>query len=127
MTLSDRLYDKGSTRIRSNLRFRLPRVSSHALALGPDRSRPTGANVAAGTGNADAAITDLVGLSGSVMVTDLSAGMLDRARKRLARLSNGAFAIENGQALSFPEWRFDAVVCGMAIMPPGANGCSKNR
>jgi ubiquinone/menaquinone biosynthesis C-methylase UbiE len=45
------------------------------------------------------------------MVTDLSVGMLDEARKQLAGLANVSFAAENGQALSFSDSRFDAVVC----------------
>jgi ubiquinone/menaquinone biosynthesis C-methylase UbiE len=42
--------------------------------------------------------------------------MLDQARSRLEKLMNVDFALVDGQALTFPDESFDAVLCGMALM-----------
>jgi Methyltransferase domain len=42
--------------------------------------------------------------------------MLERARERLAGVSNSSFHIQNGQALSFQDQTFDAFICNMALM-----------
>ena len=42
--------------------------------------------------------------------------MLAKARERLGNLANVSFAIEDGQALTFPAESFDAVLCNMALM-----------
>jgi SAM-dependent methyltransferase len=51
-----------------------------------------------------------------VTAADLSRPMLEQARKRLEKVPNVSFAVEDGQALHFPDESFDAVVCGMALM-----------
>lgn len=84
-------------------------------------------DVATGTGIAAQAAAEIVGPSGQVVATDISAPILDQARGRLAGLPNVSFAIEDGAALSFPEGSFDAVLCGMGLMliPDPARGLSE--
>ena len=72
--------------------------------------------VATGTGIAAFAAADVVGKSGGIVATDLSPHMLDRARERLASFQNSSFSVEDGQALSFPDQSFDAVICNMGLM-----------
>src|SRR6478735_7690165 len=72
--------------------------------------------VATGTGIAAFATAGSVGKSGSIVATDISPHMLDRARERLASFPNASFSTEDGQALSFPDQSFDAVICNMGLM-----------
>ena len=55
--------------------------------------------------------------------------MLDRARERLGGSPNVAFAVEDGQDLSFPDESFDAVPCNMGLMyfPNPVRGLSEFR
>ena len=73
-------------------------------------------DVATGTGISAEAVLDAVGPSGSVLATDISPEMVEKARERLAQSHNAAVAVEDGQALSLPEARFDAVVCSLGLM-----------
>ena len=73
-------------------------------------------DVATGTGIAAEAAAEIVGPSGHVIATDISVPILDQARIRLAARANVSFAIEGGQALSFPKESFDAVLCSMGLM-----------
>ena len=73
-------------------------------------------DVATGTGVAAEAAVQVIGSSGSVLATDLSSAMLDRARERLSLIPNVSFSIEDGQSLSFPDGEFDAVLCAMGLM-----------
>ena len=81
-------------------------------------------DVASGTGISAEAALDAVGPSGSVLATDISQEMVEKARKRLSRSPNAAVAVEDGQALSFPEASFDAVICSLGLMffPEPARG-----
>lgn len=83
-------------------------------------------DVATGTGiSADAALA-VVGQSGSVLATDISQEMVERARQRLRWSPNAAVAVEDGQALTFPDASFDAVICSLGLMffPDPARGLS---
>ena len=73
-------------------------------------------DVAAGTGLAAEAALGIVGPSGSVLATDRSPEMVDKARRRLAGSPNAAVAVEDGQALGFPDVSFDAVLCSLGLM-----------
>ena len=81
-------------------------------------------DVATGTGISAEAALDAVGPSGSVLATDISREMVEKARKRLSRTPNAAVAVEDGQALTFPEASFDAVICSLGLMffPEPARG-----
>lgn len=114
--MSDKFYDTGAAGYDQICGFACLEFVPTLLKLAGIAAGQNVLDVAAGTGNADEAISELVGPSGSVMVTYISAGMLDEARKRLDGLSNVSFSLESGQALTFSDASFDAVVCSMAMM-----------
>src|SRR5215469_2159612 len=60
-------------------------------------------DVATGTGIAAEAALGVVGSAGSVVATDISPEMVEKASKRLASWPNGAVSVEDGQVLSFPD------------------------
>ena len=73
-------------------------------------------DIAAGTGIVSEAALGIVGPTGHVTAADLSPAMVNKARERLAKAKNASVAVENGQALSFSDESFDAVVCGFGLM-----------
>lgn len=74
-------------------------------------------DVATGTGIAAEAACSIVGAAGSVLATDMSPEMVDKARGRLVeQWANSAVAVEDGQALSFNDESFDAVLCSLELM-----------
>ncbi|MGE0714326.1 MAG: class I SAM-dependent methyltransferase [Alphaproteobacteria bacterium] len=73
-------------------------------------------DIAAGTGLASEAALRAVGPSGHVTVADLSPAMVERARSRFAEARNTSVMVEDGQALSFPDGSFDAVLCSLGLM-----------
>ena len=73
-------------------------------------------DIATGTGAAAEAALAIVGPTGCVVATDLSAAMLAQARERLDLRPNLCFAVADGQSLGFPDQRFDAVLCAMGLM-----------
>jgi ubiquinone/menaquinone biosynthesis C-methylase UbiE len=73
-------------------------------------------DVCTGTGISAHAALDAVGPSGSVLATDISREMIEKAQKRLSKSANAAVAVEDGQALSFAEASFDAVICSLGLM-----------
>jgi ubiquinone/menaquinone biosynthesis C-methylase UbiE len=73
-------------------------------------------DVACGTGIAAEAALGIVGSAGSVLATDMSPEMVEKARQRLGRWPNAEVAVEDGQALSFSDESFDAVLCSLGLM-----------
>ena len=73
-------------------------------------------DIATGTGLASEAALRVVGPSGHVTAADLSPAMVEKARDRLAQAKNTSVAVEDGQALSFLDESFDAVVCSLGLM-----------
>jgi len=73
-------------------------------------------DIAAGTGLAAEAALGVVGPEGHVTAADLSAAMVDKARTRLSNAKNVSVVLEDGQALSFSDRSFDAVVCSLGLM-----------
>jgi len=73
-------------------------------------------DIAAGTGLASDASLRVVGPSGHVTAADLSPAMVEKARGRLAQAKNASVSVEDGQALSFSDESFDAVVCSLGLM-----------
>src|SRR4051812_3271445 len=86
-------------------------------------------DVATGTGVAAELAAQAVGDSGHVVATDLFPAMLDKARERLGGLPYVSFVVEDGQALTFPDEGFDAVLCAMGLMlfPDPARGLAEFR
>lgn len=84
-------------------------------------------DIATGTGLVAEAALAAVGPAGHVTAADLSPAMLARARERLGGHANVSFAAEDGQALSFADGSFDAVLCGLGLMflPDPAQGLAE--
>jgi ubiquinone/menaquinone biosynthesis C-methylase UbiE len=73
-------------------------------------------DIATGTGLVAKAALAVVGGSGHVTAADLSPAMVEKARLRLGSAANALLAVEDGQALSFSDESFDAVVCSLGLM-----------
>ena len=73
-------------------------------------------DVATGTGLAAEAALQVVGATGHVTAADLSSAMVAKARQRLGNAANVSLAVEDGQALSFSNESFDAVMCSLGLM-----------
>jgi ubiquinone/menaquinone biosynthesis C-methylase UbiE len=73
-------------------------------------------DIAAGTGLAAEAALQIVGPTGHVTAADFSPAMVEKARERLGQSKNAFIAVEDGQALSFSDASFDAVLCSLGLM-----------
>src|SRR5258708_1581299 len=86
-------------------------------------------DVATGTGLSAEAALAAVGPTGHVMAADISPAMAEKARERLGKAPNVLVSVEDGQALSFPDRSFDAVLCNLGLMffPDPVRGLSEFR
>lgn len=86
-------------------------------------------DIATGTGLSAEAALAAVGPAGHVTAADVSAAMAAKARERLADAPNVSVSVEDGQALSFPDESFDAVLCNLGLMffPDPVRGLSEFR
>ena len=86
-------------------------------------------DIATGTGLAAEAALTTVGLTGHVTAADISPAIVEKARERLGKASNALGSVEDGQALSFPDESFDAVLCSLGLMffPDPVRGLSEFR
>jgi ubiquinone/menaquinone biosynthesis C-methylase UbiE len=86
-------------------------------------------DVATGTGLSAEAALAVVGPTGHVIAADISPAMADKARARLAEAPNASVSVEDGQALSFADGSFDAVLCNLGLMffPDPVRGLSEFR
>jgi ubiquinone/menaquinone biosynthesis C-methylase UbiE len=86
-------------------------------------------DIATGTGLAAEPALAVVGPAGHVTAADVSPSMVERARARLSNAPNASFSVEDGQALSFADGSFDAVLCSLGLMflPDPARGLSEFR
>jgi ubiquinone/menaquinone biosynthesis C-methylase UbiE len=84
-------------------------------------------DIATGTGLSAEAALAAVGPTGHVTASDLSPAMVDRARERLGNAPNASASVEDGQALSFLDESFDAVLCNLGLMffPDPVRGLSE--
>jgi ubiquinone/menaquinone biosynthesis C-methylase UbiE len=73
-------------------------------------------DIAAGTGLVAKAALDVIGSAGRITAADLSPAMVEKARERFGQSRNASVAVEDGQALSFLNGSFDAVVCSLGLM-----------
>lgn len=71
-------------------------------------------DVATGTGAAARAARDLAGSGGEVIAGDISAAMLEVARRNPEN-AGVAFQQFDGHALPFPDARFDSVICQLGL------------
>ena len=72
-------------------------------------------DVAGGTGDPSGRLATTVGLAGRVTCSDLTAAMLDGARRRVAA-ANLDFVAASAEALPFPDATYDAVVSRFGVM-----------
>jgi ubiquinone/menaquinone biosynthesis C-methylase UbiE len=86
-------------------------------------------DIATGTGLSAEAALAAVGSTGYVTAADLSPAMAEKARQRLCAAPNVSISVEDGQALSFPDESFDAVLCNLGLMffPDPVRGLSEFR
>src|SRR5271165_4442411 len=70
-----------------------------------------------------------VGHTGHVTAADVSPAMAAKARERLGKAPNASVFVEDGQALSFADSSFDAVLCNLGLMffPDPVRGLSEFR
>src|SRR3984893_9604727 len=73
-------------------------------------------DVATGTGLSAEAALAAVGLTGHVIAADVSPAMAEKACERLGKAPNASVSVEDGQALSFADGSFDAVLCNLGLM-----------
>ena len=99
------------------MRTGLP-VAKRILALAALQSGNRVLDIASGTGEPALTAAEIVGPSGSVLLTDRSSEMLDIAReKALARqITNVAFLVSDGEELHLEPNSFDAVTSRWGIM-----------
>jgi SAM-dependent methyltransferase len=72
--------------------------------------------LAAGPGSLGARWSQLVGPTGTVVVSDVAPGMVEVARRRNAALGNVETAVIDAAAIDRPDGSFDAVACRMGLM-----------
>ena len=86
-------------------------------------------DIATGTGLSAEAALAAVGPTGHVTAADISPAMVGKARERLGIASNVSVSVEDGQALSFSDESFDAVLCNLGLMffPDPVRGLSEFR
>src|SRR6202051_3143384 len=86
-------------------------------------------DIATGTGLSAEAALAAVGPSGHVTAADVSPAMVKKASERLGKAPNVSVSVEDGQALSFADSSFDAVLCNLGLMffPDPVRGLSEFR
>src|SRR6267378_1047637 len=86
-------------------------------------------DTATGTGLSAEAALAAVGPTGHVTAADVSPAMAEKARERLGKARNASVSVEDGQALSFADCSFDAVLCNLGLMffPDPVRGLSEFR
>jgi len=86
-------------------------------------------DIATGTGLSAEAALAAAGPTGHVVAADVSPAMVERARERLGKTPNASVSVEDGQALSFADCSFDAVLCNLGLMffPDPVRGLSEFR
>lgn len=86
-------------------------------------------DIATGTGLSAKAALAAVSPTGHVTAADISPAMVGKARERLGKATNVSLSVEDGQALSFSDESFDAVLCNLGLMffPDPVRGLSEFR
>ncbi len=72
--------------------------------------------LAAGPGTLGATWSQLVGQSGTVVLSDIAPGMVETAHRRNAVLDNVEVAVLDASAIDRPDGSFDVVACRMGLM-----------
>src|SRR5882724_11361893 len=72
--------------------------------------------LAAGPGSLGVTWSELVGPTGTVVVSDVAPGMVEVARRRNAALGNVETAVIDAAAIDRTDGSFDVVACRMGLM-----------
>jgi SAM-dependent methyltransferase len=72
--------------------------------------------LAAGPGSLGRTWSELVGPTGTVLLSDIAPGMVEVARRRNAELDNVAVAVLDASAIDRPDGTCDVVACRMGLM-----------
>lgn len=81
-----------------------------------DRAPSRVLEIAAGTGAVTRALAEILGPDATIVATDLSQDMLDRAAMRQGADHRVTFSQADAQALPFGDASFDAAVCQFGVM-----------
>lgn len=108
-------WDRAAARYEDGWRRQLAPAQERLLALADLQPGERVLDVACGTGLVTQAAAAFVGESGSVLGTDISAGMIALARERSA---DGRIRYEkmDAEALELPDGSFDAALCALGLM-----------
>jgi len=119
-------WDKASGSYEQAWREQLQPAQERLLAMAALQPGERVIDVACGTGLVTFDAARAVGASGSVVGTDLSQEMIDRASALAGErgIAHAAFARMDAEALTVPDQSFDAWLCGLGLMyvpdPPRA-------
>lgn len=111
-------WDKAAGDYEDSWRRQLEPAQRRLLAMAALRPGERVLDIACGTGLITLPAAAAVGIGGSVIGTDISAGMVERAREEaMARLvPNATYRRMDAEHLSFPGASFDAALCALGLM-----------
>ena len=86
-------------------------------------------DIATGTGLSAEALSPPLAPPARPNAADVSPAMAEKARERLGKARNASVSVADGQALSFADCSFDAVLCNLGLMffPDPVRGLSEFR
>ena len=98
-------------------------VDEHSMAATDGAARPCRraagrprARAGGRTGQSGRAWSELVGPTGTVVLSDIAPGMVEVARRRNAALDNVEVGLLDASAIDRPDDSFDVVACRMGLM-----------
>ena len=106
------VYDRMNTLMTAGMDGRWRRAAVRAARLSPGG---TALDVACGTGKLTAALAGAVGSEGRVVGVDLSAAMLDEARRAFGDMPGVEFVLGNALALPVADGTFDAATIAFGL------------
>lgn len=111
-------WDKAAGGYERSWRRQLEPAQTRLLAMAALRPGERVVDIACGTGLIAFPAAAAVGLGGTVIGTDISTGMVERAREEaMARLvPNVTFRRMEAEQLAFPEESFHAALCALGLM-----------
>jgi ubiquinone/menaquinone biosynthesis C-methylase UbiE len=95
-----------------------PRIAHHLVEYADIQLGQKILDLATGTGMVAIEAAEIVGTEGQVIGIDISTGMIERARQKIAALglSNIEFQVADAEALNFPANSFDRIFCSSAFI-----------
>jgi ubiquinone/menaquinone biosynthesis C-methylase UbiE len=95
-----------------------PRIAHRLVEYADIRSGQRILDIATGTGIVAIEAAQRVGAAGQVIGIDISIGMIEQARRKIAALdlSHLEFQVADAEALNFPDHDFDRIFCSSAFI-----------